>query len=802
MKSVSNVSLEQDSQAESPAVLETHADEDISGEQASLDETIYATETHHESHGHDPAQSRVGTLIGKYRLNRVLGQGGMGTVYAARDQIIGRDVAVKFLSEDVAGDETALRRFIQEARAVGQLQHPNVVSLFDVDQFEGAWYLVMEMVEGGTAADLTHSGNPIPWHKATGIVAGACHGLAAAHKKGLIHRDIKPDNIMIAQDGTAKISDFGLAKMQDRRQATLTRHNEVLGTPNYMSPEQCRSHNVDERCDLYSMGATYYELLTGEPPYSESADVMQVMYAQCHEPPPNPCQAVNELPPACREIVERSMAKNPEERYQTADQMFADLETLLVATGTLSDTSRLSRISDTHRSLNTKLSSTFSLEPAKPRRLKAILGTVVALMTLVAGFFFFTRTTDPEQHDSTDLASPVVAAPTGPPIKIGLLHSLSGTMAISEKGLLDAELLAIEELNASGGVLGRPVEAVIENGQSRDEVFAEKAKRLITEENVVTLLGCWTSSSRKQVKTVVEEHDHLLIYPVQHEGLEQSPNIIYTGSVANQQIIPAVQWAYAFKGKRRFFLIGSDYIFPRAAGAIIKDALAEMDVEPVGEVYVPLGYADFDKIVRQIRESKADVILNMINGSSNLAFFHDLREGGIFSSEVSTISFSIAEPELRDMNIQELAGDYAAWSYFDSVETPENQDFVKRFHTRYNPTRVISDPMQTAYFSVKLWAQAIEQAGSVEPSVIRTAMVEQKLAAPEGAVWIDQSNGHTWKASRIGTITEEAQIEIIWSSPKPVVPVPFPKTRTRAQWENFLKSLQSRWNGNWSASVR
>ncbi len=328
-------------------------------------------------------EARVGTFISKYKITKLLGRGGMGVVYAAHDSIIGREVAIKFLSAKAAGNETSLRRFVQEARAVGQLQHPNVVSLFDVDQADGMWYLVMEKVEGGTASDLIETSGTISWKKAAKIIADACRGLIVAHDKNLIHRDIKPDNIMLAADGTAKISDFGLAKMQNSDAPTLTQQHQVLGTPHYMSPEQCRSSEVDERSDIYSLGATFYDLLTGSPPYAKSTDVMQIMYSQCHEPPPDPGELAPELPPLCRGIIEQAMAKDPQERYQSAAEMLEDLEVLLednTESGSFRRSSqRLSRISASR-------SAIMSAEEAKKssKRLRnTYLWGLVALLTLL-----------------------------------------------------------------------------------------------------------------------------------------------------------------------------------------------------------------------------------------------------------------------------------------------------------------------------------------------------------------------------------------------------------------------------------
>lgn len=267
------------------------------------------------------------------------------------------------------------------------------------------------------------------------------------------------------------------------------------------------------------------------------------------------------------------------------------------------------------------------------------------------------------------------------PIKVGVLHSLTGTMAISATSVCDATLLAIEELNAAGGVLGRRIEPVVADGKSDWPTFASEAERLITREHVAVVFGCWTSAGRKTVKPIFEKHDHLLFYPVQYEGLEQSPNIIYTGAAPNQQILPAVKWSFDHLG-RRFFLVGSDYVFPRTANAIIKAQVTALGGEIVGEEYLRLGSSEAAAVVQKIVQARPTVILNTINGDSNVAFFAALRGAGITPARIPTVSFSLAEGELRHMDARTMAGDYAAWNYFQSVDSPENRRFVEAFRAR------------------------------------------------------------------------------------------------------------------------
>lgn len=382
------------------------------------------------------------------------------------------------------------------------------------------------------------------------------------------------------------------------------------------------------------------------------------------------------------------------------------------------------------------------------------------------------------------------------PIKVGILHSLTGTMAISEKSVVDATLLAIEEINSQGGVLGRKIEPIVADGRSDGRTFAREAERLITEEKVSAVFGCWTSASRKNVKAIVEKYNHLLFYPVQYEGLEQSPNIVYTGAAPNQQIIPAVKWAFDNLGKR-FFLVGSDYIFPHAANEIIKSQVSALGGRVVGEEYFPLGTKDVTLVVNKIGSAKPDVILNSVNGDTNVPFLAELREAGITLDKIPTVYFSIAEDELRGMNPKTLAGNYAAWNYFQTIDNEENREFVRRFKAKYGADRVTADPMQAAYLGVHLWALAVRDAGTAEPSAVRKAVLNQSLNAPEGIVYVDPETQHLWKTVRIGRVRPDGQFDIVWTSEDPVRPEPYPFYRSRDQWEEFLQDLYERWDRKW-----
>lgn len=384
-------------------------------------------------------------------------------------------------------------------------------------------------------------------------------------------------------------------------------------------------------------------------------------------------------------------------------------------------------------------------------------------------------------------------------IKVGILHSLSGTMLSSESPVVDAVLFAIDELNASKAIPGFHITPVVADGRSNDATFAAEARRLIEQEKVCTVFGCWTSSSRRTVVPIFEAANHLLIYPVQYEGIEESPNVIYTGAVPNQQILPAVDWAIETLGRKKFFLVGSDYVFPRVANEVIKDRVKRDSAEVVGEAYLPLGSRDVQSVVDQIVAAKPDVMLNTINGDSNVDLIEALRSAGITPESTPMIYFSVGEAELRSMNPDLVADDYAAWNYFQSIKSPENDAFVKGLHARYGPQRVIIDPMEAAYIAVKLWGKAVAACQSTEPMVICREMQNQRMKAAEGDVRIDPGTQHLWKTPRIGKIQRDGQFEIVWTAPEPIEPLPYASSRTSEEWRAMLNDLHNGWGQNWAA---
>ncbi|NJL47063.1 MAG: urea ABC transporter substrate-binding protein [Leptolyngbyaceae cyanobacterium SM2_5_2] len=397
----------------------------------------------------------------------------------------------------------------------------------------------------------------------------------------------------------------------------------------------------------------------------------------------------------------------------------------------------------------------------------ATLGTSMLLKACGGG----TTTTDTGAADGgTDTAA---GGGGGDTVKVGILHSLSGTMAISETTVVDAEQLAIKEINAAGGVLGKQIEAIVEDGASDWPTFAEKAEKLIDQDQVAVVFGCWTSASRKAVLPVFESKDHMLWYPLQYEGQECSKNVFYSGATPNQQIEPAVDWLLENKGKD-FFLVGSDYVFPRTANTIIKEQLKARGANMVGEDYLPLGNTEVTPIITKIKAAlpSGGVIFNTLNGDSNVAFFKQLQGAGMGPDQYPVMSVSIAEEEVRQIGSEFLVGHLAAWNYFMTVETPENEKWVADFKAEFGDDRVTNDPMEAAYIMVYLWKQAVEAAGTFDIPEVRTATYGQELAAPEGPVKVN-TNHHLSKTVRLGEVRDDGMFEIIWETDGTLDPQPW-----------------------------
>lgn len=378
--------------------------------------------------------------------------------------------------------------------------------------------------------------------------------------------------------------------------------------------------------------------------------------------------------------------------------------------------------------------------------------------------------------------SPLAMAQSKEPIKIGILHSLSGTMAISETSLKDVALMTIDEINKSGGVLGRKLEPVVVDPASNWPLFAEKARQLVSKDKVAVTFGCWTSVSRKSVLPVYEELNSLLFYPVQYEGEEMSKNVFYTGAAPNQQAIPAVEYLMSKEGggAKRFYLLGTDYVYPRTTNKILRAFLkskgvADKDIE---EVYTPFGHSDYQTIVANIKkfsQGGKTAVISTINGDSNVPFYKELGNAGLKAKDVPVVAFSVGEEELRGIDTKPLVGHLAAWNYFMSVKNPENDAFrkqwaawVKANNLPGGDKRVTNDPMEATYVGIHMWAQAVKKAGTTDTNKVRAAMYGQTFKAPDGFTLTMGENHHLYKPVMIGEVKGDGQFSVVWKTPKAV----------------------------------
>ncbi|WP_108124054.1 urea ABC transporter substrate-binding protein [Saccharospirillum mangrovi] len=357
------------------------------------------------------------------------------------------------------------------------------------------------------------------------------------------------------------------------------------------------------------------------------------------------------------------------------------------------------------------------------------------------------------------------------PIKVGVLHSLSGTMAISESTLKDTVLMMVEQQNAAGGLLGRPLEAVVVDPASDWPLFAEKARELLTEEDVDVIFGCWTSVSRKSVLPVIEELNGLMFYPVQYEGEESSENIFYTGAAPNQQAIPAVDYLMNDLGIERWVLAGTDYVYPRTTNKILEAYLKDKGVAEADIMinYTPFGHSDWQSIVSDIKAfgsaGKPTAVVSTINGDANVPFYRELGNQNISSFEIPVVAFSVGEEELSGIDTTPLVGHLAAWNYFQSVESDANDEFIAAWHEfTGNDERVTNDPMEATYIGFKMWAQAVEQAGTTDVDAVEDAMIGQEVENLTGGVAVMNKNHHLSKPVLIGEIQDDGQFEVVWET--------------------------------------
>ncbi|KPF60951.1 urea ABC transporter substrate-binding protein [Rhizobium sp. AAP116] len=402
-----------------------------------------------------------------------------------------------------------------------------------------------------------------------------------------------------------------------------------------------------------------------------------------------------------------------------------------------------------------------------------------ALLAGVASFPLLTALSTPifAQDTSTAVVNATGLAVTDDTVKVGILHSVTGTMAISETGSVQAEKLAIEQINASGGILGRKIEVIQEDGASDWPTFAEKAKKLLVEDKVAAVFGCWTSASRKAVLPVFEQYNGMLYYPTFYEGLEQSPNVIYTGQEATQQILAGIDWVVKEKGAKSFYLLGSDYIWPRTSNKIARKHIEKLGLEVVGEEYYPLGHTQFNSVINKIKLKKPDVIYAIVVGGSNVAFYKQLKAAGIDMTKEKPLllTISVTEDEILGIGGENMVGAYAAMKYFQSLPNDNNTSFVAEFKKMWGDDIVIGDVTQAAYLGPWLWKAAVEKAGSFDIDKVRAASPGIELTtAPEGYVKVHE-NHHLWSKTRIGHARADGQYDVVYETTDLMEPDPFPE---------------------------
>jgi urea transport system substrate-binding protein len=454
----------------------------------------------------------------------------------------------------------------------------------------------------------------------------------------------------------------------------------------------------------------------------------------------------------------------------------------------------------------------------RPGPLGLWLGGGAILAALVVGAVMAYQKLWPageSDEDREEERPAVVDGGKKPPIKVGFLFSTSGPLVIHEKPILYAAHLAVDEINRAGGVLGRPIEAVDANGASKETVFAEQADRLLKTDRVQVIFGCWTSASRKRVAEVCDKHDRLLFFPCSYEGLEESPHVVYLGGTPNQTVIPLIHYAYTSLKRRRFFLAGSEAVYSLALEAILKDEIRDLGGQVAGTGYLPVGDTNgvgriVDDVKKAIAADKAPLfIINSMDGSGNVAFCNALRKAGVRPDKVPTAWLNISEPELSQFRPADIAGDYSAACYFESLDLASNRAFLERLRKRYIQRERVNDPMEATYAGVYLWKKAVEKAGSLDTGAVRQALRDLSVDAPEGPIRIDPGNLHAWRTARVGRVVSTAEpgskdsehaplrFEVVHQSPGPIRPIPFPASRTPKQWRALLDRIKHDLGGAW-----
>jgi len=748
--------------------------------------------------------------LGEYRVIGVLGEGGMAIVYDAVEPKLGRHVALKVLKAEI-NDPTSRERFLREARVVASLASERVVHVYAVGEDNGTPFLAMEKLVGETLAKRLERDRWLPVIDALAITREAAEGLVALHDRGMIHRDLKPDNLWLETDShghiiRVKLIDFGIAR-QIQGDPSLTNPGQVIGTPIYMAPEQASGGDIDARADLYALGCVLYRLLAGKTPFdSASPNTLAVLSAVIRSQIIPIKQVVPNLSPAVAGLIQQLLEHDKEKRPANAAALAARLRELEHEEG--ASTSKT-------KSIQLAASESHRRTPRRTKPFNIALGVVAIVAALAVGGVALSAKLWPSMFNSAHSQSsktaptndqvPAVIVPdqTKDLLKVGLLFSQTDATALQEQPVLEAVQFAIEEINAAGGVLGRRIEPIVEDGASSAPAFARKASKLIDNDKVEVLFGCWSSPSRKRVAEICGDpkRDRLLFYPGNAEGLEEYENVVYLGGAPNQILVPLIKYAYADLRRRKVFVVGSESIYSRVVGVILDHEVKLLEARIVGTRNVPPGESDFKSIADEIKDSKADFIVSSLSGVENSSLFRALRSARIGPPEVPTAWLTLKETDLTHF-APTLAGDYTAGCYFDTVETPANTSFVQRYRKRFGASKRISDSMEAAYYGVYLWKHAVEKAQSSRTWDVRVALRGLVIDTADGPLKIDPLTLHAWQTGRVGKVVNEEgrlSFQVVFQTPGPIEPKPYPSWQTQGQWKEFLDKLYQEWGKNWES---
>jgi urea transport system substrate-binding protein len=721
--------------------------------------------------------------LGDFRLLRLVGRGGMGMVYEGEDIHLHRRVAIKVLLPTLA-DEKFRERFMREARAVAALNDDRIVTVYQVGKQGEMPFMVMEFLEGETLEERLGKEPITPLPEAVRIAREVAEGLAAAHAKEMIHRDVKPANIWVHRDdGHIKLLDFGLARPQTGVNQ-LTAAGTVSGTIGYMAPEQIYAGPMDGRTDLYALGCVFYRMLTGSLPH-EATNTIAILEAVVKHEPAHLETVAKDLPAPVADLLRRLLARNPDDRPKSAAAVAEELTAIEHALA--------GRVKPT-------MLATVPHRPKYPFW-KIAVGAGTVLLACVIGLATqYNRLFRGKADGGPGAVAPAgVVADATNPVRIGVLHSRTGGNRDSERPMIEAITMAVDEMNEAGGVLGRKVEMVVRDTRSDDDACAALADELIDVEKVTVLFGGWSSAGRKLIADVCAKRGNLLVYSCLGEGLEEHPNVVYVGGAPNQQLREAANWSATQLRRRKAFLVGSEYdLYSHAAHEILKDEFKALGIEVVGARSLRPTGDDFREMAAAIKTSGADIVFNTLDGPANIAFFRAMRQAKINARDVPTVWLGVGEDELGSLELEKAVGDVCVSPYFKTISSKENKDFVQRFQRRFPARQTISDGTAVSYNAVYLWKQAVEKAQAVDPAAVREAFKGQSRVGPEGETRIDPTNLYAWRRPRLGRMSEKREFEVIHGTEELVAPQPFPGSRSRADWEAFLNGLYLKWGGRWN----